>query len=121
MEYTQRIQQGGIKMRDSRCKNNPANQNEDLYEVVGVQNGSASWDRECDFYLPRKILFVLTTFPVTTYRQKHTDQKGIIIKDESIRWVFETMDINPYVLKDIHSFSINKQQIHTCFNAAVSK
>ena len=109
-------------MINSRHKHNPANQNEDLYGIVGLQKDKPSWDIECDYYLTEVVLVGTymagnTKFEITKYRQPHIQQKGIIIKQEWCRAVFDRMCIEDYILKGVIHYSITKPEIHTCFNA----
>ena len=107
-------------LSNTRVQDNPANQNEDLYEVFGVRKGKHSWDRECDFFINRTSYRPNIKY-FSTKKSSWTEQLGIVIKKEFCRAVFSNMNMTPYILRNIASYTINPEQIHQAYNAAVLK
>ena len=106
-----------MRMRNRRHKTNPANANENLYRLVCVRDDQSGWNKPCDFFIDYSS-FRPDISKFRTYRGTWKRQIGVQIIEEWTREVFGRIDMKPYILKNIASYTISNTEIHRAFEDA---
>ena len=104
-------------MRDSRLQNNPSNQNKELFEILHVTYCYPAWNAKGISYYLKRSDYRPTGFVLSkTKLHKHKLQIGIIIKQDWVIPIIESIDYNKYLFRSVAQYTIGGPEIQTAFN-----
>ena len=108
-------------MKNKRIRQAPHLQFLHLYRVILIHFQRDSWNSKCDYYVKQGD-YVQKDFILSKERcSKYPIQLGIIIKNDDVVPVLESIDFSPYTVKSIGRFHLTTACIHRGYNNAIKK
>ena len=103
-------------MLDARQITNPSNQNEALYELAVLDARRRPFRKSYHYYIETVTFNIDKLAKFQTAEIDCSAQMGVLILQDWCHSIFQKLDMRNFSSRNILAFSINKWNIHKCFN-----